>query len=51
MNATQIINDSMTLEEKLAAIDSAMQNAIVSASQNNNVATDPADLTICLGCE
>ena len=51
MNATQIINDSMTLEEKSAAIDSAMQNAIVSTSQSNSVAIDPADLTICLGCE
>ena len=51
MNATQIINDKMTLEEKLAAIDSAMKDAVGSSSNNTDGATDPADLTICLGCE
>ena len=50
MNASQIITDDMTLEEKLAAIDQAMQNAVVQASQVDG-AVDPADLTVCLGCE
>ena len=51
MNAAQIINDNMTLEEKLAAIDSAMNDDVVSSSNNTDGATDPADLTICFGCE
>lgn len=57
MNASQIITDDMTLEEKLSAIEQAMQNA---QSQANEEAAargafaaplDPADLTICDGCE
>ena len=52
MNAAQIINDDMTLEEKLKAIDNAMKNAVVNSSQAADSGTvDPADLTICLGCE
>ena len=57
MNASTIINDDMTLEEKLAAIDQAMKNAQdqanEEAAQNGTVAAplDPASLTICDGCE
>ncbi len=57
MNATTIINDEMTLEEKLAAIDAAMANAQAVADEqaaaSGSVAAplDPASLTICDGCE
>lgn len=57
MNASTIINDNMTLEEKLAAIDSAMANA-QSAANDDAAASgtfaaplDPADLTMCEGCQ
>lgn len=57
MNASTIINDDMTLEEKLAAIDAAMANA--QAQANDDAAArgmaaaplDPADLTMCEGCQ
>lgn len=57
MNASTIIKDDMTLEEKLAAIDSAMANAQAQAqeeaSQNGSVSTlvDPQDLLMCEGCQ
>jgi hypothetical protein len=57
MNASAIINDEMTLEEKLAAIDAAMAEAQATAddqaSANGGIAApvDPALLTICDGCE
>ena len=57
MNASQIISDDMTLEEKLSAIEQAMQNAQAQANEdaarNGTVAAplDPATLTICDGCE
>jgi len=57
MNASQIISDDMTLEEKLNAIDAAMQAAQAVADEqakvNGSVAApiDPASLTICDGCE
>ena len=57
MNATQILNDDMTLEEKLAAIDQAMMNAQAQANEEaaarGQVAAplDPADLTMCEGCQ
>lgn len=57
MNANKILNDDMTLEEKLAAIDQAMKNAQEQANeeaaQNGQMAAplDPATLTICDGCE
>lgn len=57
MNANAIIDDNMTLEEKLAAIDLAMKNAQAvaddQAAQNGQAAApiDPALLTICDGCE
>ena len=57
MNASHIISDDMTLEEKLSAIEQAMKNA--QAQANEEAATrgtiaaplDPASLTICDGCE
>jgi len=57
MNASTIINDQMTLEEKLAAIDAAMATAQADAqaradSTGQVVAPlDPADLTMCEGCQ
>ena len=57
MNSNAIINDEMTLEEKLAAIDLAMANAQAvaddQARSNGQTAAplDPALLTICDGCE
>lgn len=57
MNASQIISDDMTLEEKLSAIDAAMKAAQEAAddqaTRSGGVAAplDPASLTICDGCE
>lgn len=59
MNASQIITDDMTLEEKLAAIDQAMANAQAQAQQDAEdkglgqivAPLDPADLTMCMGCQ
>lgn len=57
INASQIISDDMTLEEKLAAIDLAMANAQAQAdddaARNGMFAAplDPADLTMCEGCQ
>jgi hypothetical protein len=57
MNANAIINDNMTLEEKLNAIDAAMklaqEQANEEAKQSGTVSAplDPASLTICDGCE
>ena len=59
MNASQIINDDMTLEEKLAAIDQPMANAQAQAQQDAEerglgqviAPLDPADLTMCMGCQ
>jgi hypothetical protein len=57
MNANTIIDDEMSLEEKLAAIEKAMQNAQEQANEeaarNGTVAAplDPADLTMCEGCQ
>lgn len=57
MNASTIINDEMTLEEKLAAIDAAMADAqsradeAAAASGNTAAPLDPADLTMCEGCQ
>ena len=56
-NASTIINDDMTLEEKLAAIDVAMKNAQdqandeAAASGTTAAPIDPALFTICDGCE
>lgn len=57
MNASQIINDDMTLDEKLSAIDAAMkamqQTANDEAKKSGSVVApiDPALATICVGCE
>jgi len=57
MNASKIITEEMTLQEKLDAIDKAMkaaqEQAQEEAKQNGMVVAplDPASLTICDGCE
>ena len=57
MNASTILNDNMTLEEKLKAISDAMEEAQATANdeaaQRGEVAApiDPADLTMCEGCQ
>lgn len=57
MNASAILNDEMTLEEKLAAIDAAMADAQAQADAaavaqgRASIPVDPAELTICDGCE
>jgi hypothetical protein len=57
MNANNIISDEMTLEEKLAAIERAMANAQEQANEEaaarGTIAAplDPADLTMCEGCQ
>jgi hypothetical protein len=56
-NASQIINDDMTLEEKLAAIEKAMANAQEmaneeAASKGTAAAPiDPQDFLMCEGCQ
>ncbi len=57
MQASSIINDDMTLEEKLDAINQAMAMAQQQADDDAkrrgavSVPLDPADLTICDGCQ
>ena len=57
MNASTIINDEMSLDEKLAAIDAAMANAQIMANDDaaargvTAAPLDPADLTMCEGCQ
>lgn len=57
MNASTIINNTMTLDEKLAAIDMAMANAQTVANEDASARgtfaapLDPSTLTICDGCE
>ena len=56
MNANAILSDDMTLDEKLAAIDAAMAAAVANAQQTSSGGSvsaplDPADLTMCLGCQ
>ena len=57
MDASKIVSEDMTLEEKLAAIDAAMTNAQAlaneEASRTGGIAAplDPADLTMCEGCQ
>lgn len=56
-NASQIINDDMTLEEKLEAIERAMANAQEqaqeeAASRGETAApVDPQDFLMCEGCQ
>lgn len=57
MNSSAIISDDMTLDQKLAAIDAAMANAVQQAKDDSAqrgvqfVQPDPADLTMCEGCQ
>lgn len=57
MNAKEIIQETMTLQEKLDAIDAAMRAAQEQAQEEarrmgNIIAPlDPADLTMCDGCQ
>lgn len=57
MNASTIINDTMSLEEKLAAIDAAMiaaqqvANDAAAARGFTAAPLDPADLMMCDGCQ
>jgi len=55
MNANAILSDEMSLDEKLAAIDAAMASAVTNAQQTSSTGfsapLDPADLTMCLGCQ
>jgi hypothetical protein len=55
MNANLILNDEMSLEQKLTAIDEAMKNAQADFNEKNGRAADlpvdPSLLTICDGCE
>lgn len=57
MNANSILNDDMSLEEKLQAISDAMEqaqataNAVAAKSGLVAAPVDPADLTMCEGCQ
>jgi hypothetical protein len=57
MNSNTIITDDMTLEQKLAAIDAAMASAVEQAKEESEtngtpyVPVDPAEATMCLGCQ
>lgn len=57
MNVSDVINDDMTLAEKLKAIEEMTQSQLSMDNYNkkNNrpigTPVDPADLTICDGCE
>lgn len=56
-NASTIINDEMTLEEKLAAIDQAMANAQQQANEEAQESgqtaapIDPQDFLMCESCQ
>lgn len=57
MQASTILNDDMTLDEKLEAINKAMlaaqEVANEEAARRGEIAApiDPADLTMCEGCQ
>lgn len=53
MNASTIVDPSMTLEEKLKAIDEAMKKyqQEQQAKYPGSAPLDPADLTQCEGCQ
>lgn len=57
MNANNIITDEMTLEEKLAAIDAAMNDKNTQKKINTQLGRpidtpiDPADALMCEGCQ
>lgn len=58
-NASAIISEDMTLEEKLAAIDAAMaaaqsttdENAQGNGGVNAAAPVDPQDFLMCVGCQ
>lgn len=54
--STPIIDDTMTLDQKLEAIEQAMAAAQASAQQSsaatdNAAPFDPAELMMCVGCQ
>jgi len=51
MNANTIIDAEMSLDAKLEAIDKIMAEATVKENKEYGVQSDPADLTMCLGCQ
>lgn len=55
MNASEIITNEMSLEDKLKAIDAAMAVAAIQMNKDRglpfNAPIDPADLTLCEGCQ
>lgn len=57
MNASTILNDNMSLEQKLQAISDAMEQAQTEANEqaaargDMSAPIDPADLTMCEGCQ
>lgn len=52
MNANSILTEDMSLDEKLAAIDAAMANAVAVAQATVGAAPiDPSELTMCEGCQ
>lgn len=57
MNTSAIINDDMTLDEKLAAIDQTMKELQEEANEKAEAdgvepaPIDPATLTMCEGCQ
>lgn len=53
MNSNDIISDGMSLEEKLTAIEAAMEQAQVEYRKQNPSAApiDPAELTMCDSCQ
>jgi hypothetical protein len=56
-NANNIVNDEMTLEEKLQAISDAMEQAQTSANEQASrlggiaAPIDPQDFLMCEGCQ
>ena len=55
MNANTILHETMTLDEKLAAIDAAMLTGMKDFNKKNgrpaDAPVDPSDLTMCEGCQ
>lgn len=52
MNTNHILTEDMTLEEKLAAIDKLTAEAkVVAKSADPDAPFDPAELTMCVGCQ
>lgn len=51
MNASAIITNEMSLEQKLVAIDQAIMTATIKAAAVGEAPVDPASLTMCEGCQ